>query len=622
MNTHFDPFVIPFTLGVIYLFAVVVWRYVKWFAELPEADRRAFRHALFTVRSLKAVREVVEEALLHKSILRVNPLLWYMHLSFALGWFLLIVIGKFETSAYLKEAFNPPHVHVFFRYFYPEEPFRFHRGFNYAFLMDAVLLFILSGVALAWFKRLRASWLGMKKTTKHTRGDRMALAALWVVFPARLLAESATCGTHQTGDFLTHSTGMALAGMVGPDALRMMELPAWWIYSLALGMFFVAMPYSRYMHIFTEVPHIFLRHYGIRGGDKPGSADNFQIQACSRCGVCIDPCQLQSAAAMNDVQSVYFLRDRRYGLLTDPVADNCLMCGRCETRCPVHIDLNRLRLNSRTARAEKAVPLTDDRYAYLRGEDRSEGTGKVGYFAGCMTLLSAPVMTAMQRIFDAAGEEVWWADKAGGVCCGRPLKLSGETDAARRLMDYNKALFEKHGITTLVTSCPICLKVFREDYHLEGIEVIHHSQYFLRLLEAGRLKLKASGATLTYHDPCELGRGLGIYDEPRAVLARLGTLAEPKQTKKHALCCGGSVANFVLNSQQENRIATDAAAVYAATGAETLVTACPQCKSTFRRNSALPVSDLAEAVAAALEVPASAHRIPAAAGRTAAPAAS
>ena len=90
-----------------------------------------------------------------------------------------------------------------------------------------------------------------------------------------------------------------------------------------------------------------MRRYRLRSGPKEKSFDNFQIQACSRCGICRDPCQLQRDLGIDNVQSVYFLRDRRYGKLTDEVADNCLMCGLCEARCPVGIELNILRLNSR-----------------------------------------------------------------------------------------------------------------------------------------------------------------------------------------------------------------------------------------------------------------------------------
>ena len=185
-----------------------------------------------------------------------------------------------------------------------------------------------------------------------------------------------------------------------------------------------------------------------------------------------------------------------------------------------------------------------------------------------------------------------------GVCCGRPLKLSGETDAARKMMRYNTELFRKHGITTLVTSCPICLKVFREDYALEGIEVLHHSEYILRLLRTGRLRLSHGDTRYTYHDPCELGRGSGIYDQPRAVIEAMGQLLEPAETRENALCCGSSVANTAISDGQQAAIARSVAAELEATGAETIVTACPLCKKAIARGATKEVHDLAEIVAA------------------------
>lgn len=365
---------------------------------------------------------------------------------------------------------------------------------------------------------------------------------------------------------------------------------------VALGVFFVALPFSRYMHIFTEIPLIFLRNAGLRSGERPSSYDRFQTDACSRCGICIDPCQLQRAG-IHGVQAVYFLRDRRYGKLTDAVADNCLMCGRCERACPVGIEQNTLRLNSRQ---QRAVPVGNNRYGYAQGVDRSQGEGRVGYFAGCMTLLTPKILHAMERIFEAAGEPVWWADKDGGVCCGRPLKLSGEIDAARVMMESNRELFLKHGITTLVTSCPICLRVFREDYDLPGIEVLHHSEYIERLIAAGRLKPQTGGTVYTYHDPCELGRGCGVYDAPRGVIGRIGRLTEPEETRENALCCGSSVANLAIDDDGQRRIGESVAASLAATGAEAVVTACPLCKKAIARGGSLPVYDLSEIVAKAL----------------------
>ena len=590
----YAPFCIPFIVGAALMFLVVAWKWLLWIVRLPKSDKLLILRGLPTVCTLQAVWEVVRESLLHRRIFRVNPLLGYMHMSLAFGWFLLILTGWIETISYVGFRYVPLQGHVFFKYFATSLE---HKPL-FDFLMDLLLLFVLSGVALAWGKRFWSRAMGMRRTTKHVPGDRVALSALWFIFPARLVAESATCALYGGGGFLTGGLGGWMSAHIGVLPLMNLESAAWWFYSSCLGLFFVALPFSRYMHIFTEIPLIFLRRYRLRSTEKHSSYDHFQIEACSRCGICIDPCQLQSVLGIHDVQSVYFLRDRRYGMLTRQVADNCLMCGRCAEKCPVGIDLNTLRLNSR----DRMRNLPDERrYTYLRGLDRSLGEGKVGYFAGCMTLLTPRTLSAMSAIFDAAGEEVWWADREGGVCCGRPLKLSGETDAAHRMMRYNAELFRKHGITTLVTSCPICLKVFREDYDLQGIEVLHHSEYILRLIRAGRLTLTHGATRYTYHDPCELGRGSGIYDEPRAVIEAVGELLEPASTRENALCCGSSVANLAISDGQQLQIARSVAAEMEATGAEVIVTACPLCKKAIGRGTQRAVVDLSEIVAGALK---------------------
>lgn len=591
--TFYAPFCIPFIAGAALMFAVLLWKWGTWLWKLPRADKMLILKGLPTRRTLDALCEVVSESLLHRRIFRVNPLLGYMHMSLAFGWFLLIAFGWVETLSYLGLRWVPLQGHVFFKYFATGLE---HKPF-FDFVMDLLLLFVLSGVALAWGKRFYSKAMGLRRTTRHVVGDRVALSALWFIFPARLVAESVTCAIYGGGGFFTGGFGHWLAGHVDMLTLMTLESVAWWFYSSCLGLFFVALPFSRYMHIFTEIPLIFLRRYRLRSTEKESSYDHFQVEACSRCGICIDPCQLQSVLGINDVQSVYFLRDRRYRMLRLATADNCLMCGRCVEKCPVDIDLNTLRLNSR----DKMRNTPDERrYGYFKGLDRSRGEGKVGYFAGCMTLLTPRTLTAMEQLFRAAGEEVWWADREGGVCCGRPLKLAGETDSARKMMQYNTDLFRKHGITTLVTSCPICLKVFREDYALDGIEVLHHSEYILRLIRSGRLQLKHGTTRYTYHDPCELGRGSGIYDEPRAVIEAVGELLEPAETRENALCCGSSVANLAISDSQQVQIARSVTGELEATGAEVIVTACPLCKKALARGAQREVKDLAEIVAASM----------------------
>ena len=591
--TFYAPFTIPFIIGSTLMFAIVAAKWLLWFIHLPKVDRRLVRHNFFTRKTALATVEVVRESLLHARIFRVNPLLGYMHMSLAFGWFLLITVGWIETITYLGLEPIPLQGHVFFKYFITLNDITEHHPL-FEQLMDTLLLFVLSGVALAWYKRLRSKAMGMRKTTKHVAFDRIALSALWFVFPARLVAESITAAIYGGNGFLTGGIGKVLANAVAQDILSLIYEPSWWFYSSVLGVFFVALPFSRYMHIFTEIPLIYLRRWQLRPTSERKSYDNFEVEACSRCGICIDPCQLQSDLGINDTQSVYYLRDRRYNMLSLKVANNCLMCGRCETVCPVGINLATLRLNSRAKR--RNIP-NEGRYKYIKGIDRSEGEGRVGYFAGCMTSLTPGTQRSMEQIFSTVGEEVWYADKEGGVCCGRPLMLSGETDAARKMVAYNTDLIRKHEITTLVTSCPICLRVFRESYHLDGIEILHHSEYIERVIAEGRLHLRLSSESYTYHDPCELGRGLGIYEAPRNVISAVGDLREAEHNREHSLCCGSSLANTVINDNQQRTIAKRMSEKLTTTGCDTIVTSCPLCNKAIARATTTKVEDIAEIIA-------------------------
>ncbi len=588
---YYDHFVLPFALGVLVLFGVIVYKYVRWFLRMERTDRAKVRAGIFTWGTLGGVWETVCESLLHRKIWRVNPVLGYMHMSLALGWFLLIVVGWVESSMHFDAAIMPPYTHVFFKFFGPTAV-ETMTGRLLGFLMDALLLFVLSGVLLAWVKRLRSRAMGMRRTTRHTLFDRLAMMSLWFVFPARLIAESATSGIDGGHTFLTGAFGARMLEWWGIERLYDINAGAWWFYSLVLGVFFVAMPFSRYMHIFTEIPLIFLRRWGIRAGEEQGSGDNFQVEACSRCGLCLDVCPVTGEAV---VQAAYFLRDRRYHRLQRETVEGCLMCGRCETRCPVGVEVGALRLQNK--KRFNDVP-AHDRYGYLNCENKPETQARVGYFAGCMTLLSPNILGSMERIFAASGDSVSWLDREDGVCCGRPLKLAGEIDAARKMMNHNERMILESGVQTLVTSCPICLRVFREDYVLKGIEVLHHSEYIARL----GLPLEHSGETMTYHDSCELGRGCGIYDAPRDILTAVGELREAVNTRENAPCCGGSLACVGISDATQTRIGRELAAELEATGAAMIVTSCPQCRRSVAVATALPVKDISEVVASQLSL--------------------
>ena len=191
----YATFSIPFIVGVVTMFVVLIVKYGSWIFGLSAADRMRIVKGIPSRQTPLAVWEVVRESLLHRRIFKVNPLLGYMHMSLAFGWFLLIVVGWIETVAYLGFRYVPLHGHVFFKYFATELP---HKPV-FDFLMDLLLLFVLSGVTLAFGKRIYSQAMGMHRTTRHVLGDRIALSVLWLIFPARLLAESITCALHGGG---------------------------------------------------------------------------------------------------------------------------------------------------------------------------------------------------------------------------------------------------------------------------------------------------------------------------------------------------------------------------------------------------------------------------------------
>ena len=263
MLVYFEPFTLPFVVGSLFMFVVIAIKWSLWLVRLPRVDRLKIRRGFFTRQTLIGVWEVVRESLLHVRIFRTNPLLGYMHASLAFGWFLLIVVGWIETTVYLGLEPIPMQGHVFFKYFAPQLNLETHYAI-FEHLMDALLLVVLIGVGLALFKRVRSSVMGMRRTTKHVLFDRVALTVLWFIFPARLVAESLTVAVHGGGGFLTGSLGGLIAQHVPHDVVQMLYPHSWWFYSVVLGIFFVALPFSRYMHILTEIPLIFLRRWSLR----------------------------------------------------------------------------------------------------------------------------------------------------------------------------------------------------------------------------------------------------------------------------------------------------------------------------------------------------------------------
>jgi Fe-S oxidoreductase len=612
---QFDPFVIPFNIGLNFILIYAVIRSIIWFRELSRSDKLRLQRGFFGIAFVQSLKEIFLESLIHRKILKTNLRLGYMHMSLAFGWFLLILFGTIEADMFGIRHLNAPYKAIFFRFFNPEHG---RMGFEalYGFLMDLILAFILSGLLLAVSKRFYSRVIGMKRTTKLKSTDKIALTALWLIFPSRLLAESFTCGAYGTGSFLTGSLGSWFASFL---PVQQMAYPFWWLYSLSLGTFFMLLPVTRYMHIPAELFLIFMRNSGIKTGDKTGTYSEVEVFSCSSCGICIDTCQLNSAAGITNIQSAYLMKAIRNNSEVSEIAHNCLLCGRCDQICPVGIELSPIRMIQRRTgdynvifrntyngyfRTRQSVPLekTNGSPVYNFMPETNPEKVDVLYYAGCMTHLTPSIKNSMVKILDASGINYSFIDEQGGTCCGRPLMLAGQDREARELINYNSQLIWKSGAHTLVTSCPICYKVFKESYYLD-VEVLHHTQFIKNLVDERILKLNFLRKRVVYHAPCDLGRGSGVYYEPKQVLKHVSQLEKSKFEDDNSLCCGGSLANMKISARKRNQITINAASELTKGKPDILATACPLCKKTFSSATPTRVADIAEIVAEALIVP-------------------
>lgn len=595
--TGYNDFVLPFMVGMAFILTWCVVGMIRVIASLPKEDRRKFFLSLINPKILlKDIKDIFCDCLLHVKLWKRNKLLGYMHSSIAFGWFMLIVIGHIEVFFYAPHRAKLLYFPIFFRYFMAEDDSTMGGAFFF-FLMDFFLLVVLSGIALAIIKRVHSRFFGLRRTTNPSFMDLIGLYSLWAIFPLRLFAEGFTADI-SGGSFLTKSLNSVFHTFLGN---HMNMLPTWWAYSLALGVFFCVLPFTRYMHIPTEILLIPLRNAGVRIRHPRKGYAEAEVYSCPSCGVCIDACPMGVMKTHIKDTTVYLNRQlRRHNEeRIEEISDKCLLCGKCTAVCPVGVEGDRLRIAQRSLRQYSITPDysridTDELIRECSFSGPSEG--KVLYFAGCMTALTPQIRKAVESVLTKAGISYEMMDRDGGICCGRPMLMAGRSGAAEEMIRKNTEIIRKSGASILLLSCPICYRIFREEYSLEGIEIIHHTEYFDRLIRNGTVHLGHTAERYVYHDPCELGRGCGIYDEPRAVIAAAGELVEAEKNHKESICCGGSLGSLTLGFDKRQAMTVNALNNLTKASPDSIVTACPLCLSTFHRYADRPVEDIAEIV--------------------------
>jgi heterodisulfide reductase subunit D len=330
---------------------------------------------------------------------------------------------------------------------------------------------------------------------------------------------------------------------------------------------------------------------------------------CLDCGKCTGSCPVARVdvtySPRSTIESV--LSGHPEELINNHRLWSCLTCGLCTSRCPSNVDypafVVAIRIEARKTGVEgiyahNAVmqqlmgimgqSVRQNRTGWLTGDLQASSEGDDFYFVGCLPYFDVIFADLDVVSTEAARDTVRLLNAVGIVpavsnderCCGADLLLNGDEEGFRRLAEINVQVIADSGARRVIFGCPECYNAFRNDYPRYVGQLPFELVHLTEVLAAhtGGLEMGEVVETVTYHDPCRLGRYLGIYDEPRAVIERIPgvELVEMSKNRANALCCGS--AGWVSCGRCAKEIQMARLRQAQVTGATRLITACPKCR--------------------------------------------
>ncbi|NPB03803.1 MAG: 4Fe-4S dicluster domain-containing protein [Thermotogae bacterium] len=196
-------------------------------------------------------------------------------------------------------------------------------------------------------------------------------------------------------------------------------------------------------------------------------------------------------------------------------------------------------------------------------------------------------------------------------CTGDSARRGGNELLFEMLATQNVETLNRYKPKYVVTSCPHCYHTIKNEYPDFGldtnIQVLHHSEFLARILQEGKLKVKSSGKSVVFHDPCYLGRHNKKYDDPRIALEFVAQVKEAERTRQNSFCCGAGGGRMWLEEKIGKAINMERTEQLLKTGAEEIAVACPFCMTmitdgakSFGRSTDM-VKDIAEVIAENLQ---------------------
>lgn len=407
----------------------------------------------------------------------------------------------------------------------------------------------------------------------------------------------------------------------------------WWTHSLALLVFLPIIPHTKHLHLVLSPATVFLSRgsfshipplagdedFGLVAGPDLTRLVSLQAYSCVECGRCTEHCPAANTGKiLNPKEIILGLRGylNEYGPASEQpllgkynsqqAAFQCTTCGSCEFQCPVGIEhlpiligLRRGAVNTGTwdddhgaklflalERGSNALGISAterDKFIQKQAFPLFDGSQEYCLWLGCMGAFDpkgrqivadfARVMTYLGASFGVLRKE---------KCTGDPVRRLGNDLLFQQLAEANLEILAQNKVKKLVTICPHCVRTIQEDWKEYGTPppIEHHSEFMARF--ADRLPQQPADDTIVYHDPCYLGRYRNVFDQPRAIVARAGSLVEPPRSHERSFCCGAGGGLTFLGEESGERVSHVRAAELVATGASTVATACPFCNTMFR----------------------------------------
>lgn len=372
---------------------------------------------------------------------------------------------------------------------------------------------------------------------------------------------------------------------------------------------------------------------------------------CSQCGYCIDECDQfygRGWESQSPRGKWYWLREYMEGreewnqFMVDTILV-CTTCELCNLRCSAALPIEPSWMKLRGQLIDQDKRMTFPPFEMMAAALRAEGDIWAGYrkdrsawfpqdllakhgpshksknvyFAGCTaSYVEKDIAMASVRLLDAAGVDFSYLGEKEN-CCATPMLVAGKWDVFVETMKKNIRAVKEKGADTVISSCPACDMMWRQVYPrwaeklgIEyGITAKHYSEILSEKIKAGEFKFPANTmqpVTVTWHDPCHIGRVSGVYEPPRDLIKAIPkvNLVEMSHNRENAHCCG-SVLTLIKDPPVAADIGKTRLEEAVEAGAEKVLALCPCCEFQFRvtadkKKVPVEVVDLARFASSAL----------------------